>query len=120
MPPDYLSRGELYPAKPSNQKFHLSRSLFWKSYQNIFRIIIWLIFLFVYSQAGQLQGLCFCPRQMSLFPVVREPLEQFDQQNFDKWEIGLYILSLSFLIEGELSLSNFSPHQCYILQTSIG
>ncbi|CAA7260062.1 unnamed protein product [Cyclocybe aegerita] len=53
-------------------------------YQNIFRISVWLFFLFVYSQA------------------VREPLERLDEaheNNLDEWEIVLYVLSLSFIVE---------------------
>ncbi|KAF8914195.1 calcium activated cation channel [Gymnopilus junonius] len=53
-------------------------------YQNIFRIAMWLLFLFVYSQA------------------VREPLERLgDAHKFlDNWEIALYVLALSFIVEG--------------------
>ncbi|PFH51286.1 hypothetical protein AMATHDRAFT_3139 [Amanita thiersii Skay4041] len=52
-------------------------------YQNIFRIVVWLIFLAVYSQA------------------VREPLERLNPSHkyLDVWEIILYILALSFLVE---------------------
>ncbi|KAJ3505660.1 hypothetical protein NLJ89_g7303 [Agrocybe chaxingu] len=53
-------------------------------YQNIFRISVWLFFLFVYSQA------------------VREPLERLDEtheNSLDEWEIVLYVLSLSFIVE---------------------
>ncbi|KAI0796957.1 hypothetical protein C8Q75DRAFT_218668 [Abortiporus biennis] len=46
-------------------------------YQNIFRITVWMFFLFVYSQA------------------VREPVDKLDPDytNFDKWEI---IIALGF------------------------
>ncbi|KAG5728478.1 Calcium channel YVC1 [Termitomyces sp. T112] len=52
-------------------------------YQNIFRIIIWLFFLFAYSQA------------------VREPLERLGESHgmFDEWEIVLYIMALAFTME---------------------
>ncbi|KAF9006592.1 hypothetical protein BDQ17DRAFT_1352015 [Cyathus striatus] len=52
-------------------------------YQNIFRIIVWLFFLFVYSQA------------------VREPLDKIDRNRntIDEWEVVLYVMSLSFIIE---------------------
>lgn len=52
-------------------------------YQNIFRIFIWFFFLGVYSQA------------------VREPLDKLDpdQTSFDNWEVVLYVMSLSFVIE---------------------
>ncbi|KAJ7572505.1 hypothetical protein C8J56DRAFT_989280 [Mycena floridula] len=53
-------------------------------YQNMFRIVIWLCFLVVYSQA------------------VRQPTERLDPSNnwsFDEWEIALYILALSFFLE---------------------
>ncbi|KAG2013304.1 calcium activated cation channel [Coprinopsis cinerea AmutBmut pab1-1] len=50
-------------------------------YQNMFRIVIWLFFLVVYSQA------------------VREPLEKAQDQHWDGWEVILYFMSLSFIIE---------------------
>ncbi|KAF8076642.1 calcium activated cation channel [Lyophyllum atratum] len=52
-------------------------------YQNIFRIIIWLFFLVVYSQA------------------VREPLERLGNahRSFDEWEIVLYTMALAFTLE---------------------
>ncbi|TFK68209.1 calcium activated cation channel [Pluteus cervinus] len=52
-------------------------------YQNAFRIIIWLFFLVVYSQA------------------VREPLERLDDNHLllDNWEIVLYFMGLSFAVE---------------------
>ncbi|KAF8165552.1 calcium activated cation channel [Crassisporium funariophilum] len=52
-------------------------------YQNIFRIAVWLFFLVVYSQA------------------VREPLERLDEahKSLDDWELVLYIMALSFIIE---------------------
>ncbi|KAJ3572869.1 hypothetical protein NP233_g2814 [Leucocoprinus birnbaumii] len=51
-------------------------------YQNIFRIVVWLFFLVVYSQA------------------VREPLERIDITHpFDVWEIILYFMALSFAVE---------------------
>ncbi|KAI0692662.1 calcium activated cation channel [Cytidiella melzeri] len=52
-------------------------------YQNMFRIIIWFFFLFVYSQA------------------VREPLDKLnpDHSDLDIFEVLLYIMGLSFAIE---------------------
>ncbi|EPQ59899.1 hypothetical protein GLOTRDRAFT_35258 [Gloeophyllum trabeum ATCC 11539] len=52
-------------------------------YQNIFRIIIWFFFLFVYSQA------------------VREPLDRLDPHHsrFDEYEYILYFMALAFSIE---------------------
>ncbi|KAJ7490323.1 calcium activated cation channel [Mycena galericulata] len=51
-------------------------------YQSMFRIVVWLLFLFVYSQA------------------VRQPLERSQgPPEFDEWEIVLYFMALSFLFE---------------------
>ncbi|KAJ7228413.1 hypothetical protein GGX14DRAFT_612754 [Mycena pura] len=51
-------------------------------YQNMFRIVVWLSFLFVYSQA------------------VRQPLERSTgPRRLDEWEIILYTMALSFLLE---------------------
>ncbi|KAH7930691.1 hypothetical protein BV22DRAFT_1139072 [Leucogyrophana mollusca] len=52
-------------------------------FQNFFRIIVWFIFLIVYSQA------------------VREPLERLDPNHLslDGWEYVLYIMALAFCIE---------------------
>jgi hypothetical protein len=73
-------------------------------YQNIFRITVWLFFLFVYSQAGGLQS----PFEISCLLIfskwsVREPLEKLDKarQGFDEWEVVLYLFSLSFFLEGK-------------------
>jgi hypothetical protein len=38
--------------------------------------------------------------------TVREPLEKLDPNHdmaFDEWEVALYLLALSFCIEGELA-----------------
>ncbi|KAJ7241905.1 hypothetical protein B0H12DRAFT_1203933 [Mycena haematopus] len=52
-------------------------------YQNMFRIVVWLFFLVVYSQA------------------VRQPLERSTGQlEFDGWEITMYTMALAFLCEG--------------------
>ncbi|KAE9409981.1 hypothetical protein BT96DRAFT_962045 [Gymnopus androsaceus JB14] len=57
-------------------------------YQNFFRIAVWLFFLLSYSQA------------------VRQPVERLADPSYtnemDAWEITLYILALSTLIEGTL------------------
>ncbi|EGO02051.1 hypothetical protein SERLA73DRAFT_71198 [Serpula lacrymans var. lacrymans S7.3] len=52
-------------------------------YQNSFRIVVWLIFLVVFSQA------------------VREPLERLnsDHASVDAWEYILYIMALAFCFE---------------------
>lgn len=52
-------------------------------YQNILRIVIWFVFLVVYSQA------------------VREPLERLDPNHayFDAWEYVLYVMALAFCCE---------------------
>ncbi|KZS98082.1 hypothetical protein SISNIDRAFT_481943 [Sistotremastrum niveocremeum HHB9708] len=52
-------------------------------YQNVFRIVIWAFYLFVYSQA------------------VRQPLERAlpRESDMDPWEIVLYIMALSFSLE---------------------
>ncbi|KAF7301930.1 hypothetical protein MIND_00759100 [Mycena indigotica] len=51
-------------------------------YQNIIRIVVWLFFLFVYSQA------------------VRQPLERSQgPRELDEWEVTLYTLTLAFLFE---------------------
>jgi len=75
-------------------------------YQNIFRVVVWLFFLVVYSQAGQHLSTsipCSCPNLI----LVREPLERLDERRtfLDEWEIVLYIMALSFFIE-----SVFPPH----------
>ncbi|KAF8351641.1 calcium activated cation channel [Amanita rubescens] len=57
-------------------------------YQNIFRIIVWFIFLVIYSQA------------------VKEPLKRLEkpQNVLDGWEIALYFMTLSFSIEAIVAL----------------
>ncbi|KAH9977639.1 calcium activated cation channel [Lactifluus volemus] len=57
-------------------------------YQNILRIIIWLFFLVVYSQA------------------VREPLDRLDRsrQHFDSWEVVLYVMAFAFACQGTPAL----------------
>ncbi|KIO12590.1 hypothetical protein M404DRAFT_684182 [Pisolithus tinctorius Marx 270] len=52
-------------------------------YQNILRIVVWLVFLVVYSQA------------------VREPLQRLDPNHayFDAWEYVLYVMALAFCCE---------------------
>ncbi|KAJ3758886.1 calcium activated cation channel [Lentinula raphanica] len=56
-------------------------------YQNFFRIVVWLFFLIVYSQA------------------VRQPVERLADPSYtntmDAWEIILYVIALSTLVEGE-------------------
>ncbi|KAI6105899.1 hypothetical protein F5141DRAFT_1126719 [Pisolithus sp. B1] len=52
-------------------------------YQNILRIVVWFVFLVVYSQA------------------VREPLQRLDPNHayFDAWEYVLYVMALAFCCE---------------------
>ncbi|KAF8204720.1 calcium activated cation channel [Pholiota molesta] len=52
-------------------------------YQNIFRIVVWLFFLAIYSRA------------------VREPLQRLDEnhRSLDESEIILYVMALSFIFE---------------------
>ncbi|KAJ3917029.1 calcium activated cation channel [Lentinula edodes] len=54
-------------------------------YQNFFRIVVWLFFLFVYSQA------------------VRQPVERLADPSYmntmDAWEVILYVIALSTLVE---------------------
>ncbi|KAJ7167506.1 calcium activated cation channel [Mycena filopes] len=74
---DYVEYADLRP----NSHFlgHLDPS---RIYQNMFRIVVWLFFLFVYSQA------------------VRQPLERSQgPREFDEWEAILYTMALSFLLE---------------------
>lgn len=58
-------------------------------YQNFIRIVIWLFFLLVYSQA------------------VREPLNRLDPllSHLDFWEIALYFMAVTFLFEDLHSIS---------------
>ncbi|KAH9927239.1 uncharacterized protein B0H18DRAFT_1084767 [Fomitopsis serialis] len=54
-------------------------------YQNIFRIVVWILFLFAYSQA------------------VREPLDKLNPEHseLDFWEVVMYVLGLAFSFDGE-------------------
>ena len=71
------------------------------SYQNFIRIAIWLFFLLVYSQAGTI---FFSPtrRSSKIVRTVREPLSRLDplRSHLDFWEIALYLMALTFLLEG--------------------
>lgn len=54
-------------------------------YQSTFKMVVWTIFLFVYSQS------------------VQSPLESFNsERNWDGYEIVLYLMAAAFLIEGNL------------------
>ena len=80
------------------------------SFQNMFRIFIWLFFLLAYSQAGPYA----CQKISTLTHVlaVREPLEKLHSESMplDEWEVVLYVFAVSFCLEGEpkplFSLSN--------------
>src|ERR1700733_16227263 len=50
-------------------------------YQNWIRMVIWLFFLFVYSQS------------------VQQPLETQMDPSFDAWEVVLYTMGLAYTIE---------------------
>ncbi|KZT71461.1 calcium activated cation channel [Daedalea quercina L-15889] len=52
-------------------------------YQNIFRIVVWILFLFAYSLA------------------VREPLDKLDSEHseLDFWEVVMYVLGLAFSVD---------------------
>jgi hypothetical protein len=74
-------------------------------YQNFFRISVWLIFLITYSQAGE-RSVCISLVGIFTWHLVRQPTERLDPNNnwtFDEWEIVLYVLALSFFIEGSSS-----------------
>ncbi|KAJ3556721.1 hypothetical protein NM688_g1867 [Phlebia brevispora] len=75
-------------------------------HQNIFRIIVWIFFLFVYSQA------------------VREPLDRLDpnHEDLDFWEIIMYILALSFAFEDVQKISKLliCPSSCCIYTAHYG
>jgi hypothetical protein len=71
------------------------------SYQNFIRIVIWLFFLVVYSQAGTI----IFPdtsRSSNVVRTVREPLDRLDplRSHLDVWEITLYVMALAFTLEG--------------------
>ncbi|WVO13318.1 hypothetical protein L204_100932 [Cryptococcus depauperatus] len=56
-------------------------------YQSMFRIVVWLVFLFVYSQS------------------VQSPLESFnDERSMDGYEIALYVMAMAFLIEESVKM----------------
>ncbi|KAH7887552.1 hypothetical protein F5I97DRAFT_1805205 [Phlebopus sp. FC_14] len=66
-------------------------------YQNMFRIVVWLVLLVVYSQA------------------VREPLERLDpnHMSLDGWEYILYIMALAFSFEGWYKLFRFASYRAF-------
>ena len=74
---------------------------FCRSYQNVLRILIWLFFLFVYSQAGTRLFPRF-RRLSEVLETVREPLDRLDplHRHFDVWEFILYFMALAFTLEG--------------------
>ncbi len=59
----------------------------------------------VYSQAGDELGVFFIA-QTNLYSV-RSPLDRLDinHQFLDGWELALYIMALSFALEGNISSS---------------
>jgi hypothetical protein len=71
------------------------------SYQNFIRIAIWLFFLLVYSQAGT-SFFSRTRRSSKTVRIVREPLNRLDplRSHLDFWEIALYFMALTFLVEG--------------------
>jgi hypothetical protein len=72
------------------------------SYQNFIRIVIWLFFLIVYSQAGTIFFFSPTRRSSKIVRTVREPLDRLDPLlgHLDFWEIVLYFMALTFLFEG--------------------
>lgn len=60
-------------------------------YQNWLRMLIWLFFLFVYSQS------------------VQQPIELQKDPHFDAWEIILYMMGLAYTIEGTYNPFSSSP-----------
>ncbi|OWZ56704.1 calcium activated cation channel [Cryptococcus neoformans var. grubii Br795] len=57
-------------------------------YQSTFKMVVWTIFLFVYSQS------------------VQSPLESFNsERNWDGYEIVLYVMAAAFLIEEIVKIS---------------
>ncbi|EKM79852.1 hypothetical protein AGABI1DRAFT_57071 [Agaricus bisporus var. burnettii JB137-S8] len=77
--PHYETRGHTLASRIDASRLSVPR------YQNIFRITIWLFFLVTYSLA------------------VREPLDKIGVATvLDPWEIVLYVLALSFIVEDTL------------------
>ena len=70
----------------------------------MFRIVIWFFFLFVYSQAGEYHEMfsSYVGTQ-SGNRTVREPLDKVNKEHkdLDLFEIILYVMGLSFAIEGK-------------------
>jgi hypothetical protein len=64
-------------------------------------MVIWLLFLIVYSQAGTIFFSCTY-RSSKISWTVREPLDRLDplRRHLDVWEIVLYFMALTFLFEG--------------------
>ena len=65
--------------------------------------MVWLFFLFVYSQAGT----PFLPgyrRSSEIVRTVREPLDKLDPlyRHVDTWEFILYVMALAFALQGAL------------------
>jgi len=78
-------------------------------YQNVFRIVIWLFFLFVYSQAGQ-PKVPFRVPAAEIISTVRQPLEMVDpHHDFDIFEGLLYVMALAFSFEGMHYLVYLAP-----------
>jgi hypothetical protein len=70
------------------------------SYQNFIRIVIWLFFLVVYSQAGTI-FFSLARSSSKIVRTVREPLDRLDPLGrLDCWEIALYFMALTFSFEG--------------------
>ena len=76
-------------------------SIFCHRYHNILRVVVWLFFLVVYSQAGTPPPHSRELPDLFIF-TVREPLERLDplRRHFDFWEVVLYVMGLAFLLEG--------------------
>lgn len=80
-------------------------------YQNIFRIAVWFLFLFSYSQAGSCIALAaHLYVELTKSYLVREPLDKLnrDHDDLDEWEIVMYVLALAFSLEGKIKFNPFS------------
>ncbi|KAJ7639099.1 hypothetical protein FB45DRAFT_904700 [Roridomyces roridus] len=79
---DYVPYADIYADDDSVLRRIDASRMSVPRYQSIFRVVVWLIFLLVYSQA------------------VKQPLERSQgPPELDAWEIILYTMALAFLFE---------------------
>lgn len=73
-------------------------------YQNIIHIIIWMIFLFVYSQAGA--EITYAVWFVAHDFIVREPLKPLNplKAEINGWEVAMYVMALAFALEGQSTI----------------